>query len=73
MKIINKRKEHEKFEQIKEGTVFIHDNEVYMKTFSTYCDDCGDYDNAVNLNNGELSFFCEDELILVVNAELIIT
>ena len=60
------------FNSIKEGEVFIKDGDFYMKTDSTYCDDNGDYDNAVDLKCGSLTYFESDVLVLPVEVDLII-
>lgn len=73
MKIKNKRIEKVRFDSIEEGEVFtVQGSEIYMKTESTYCNDNGDYENAVNLANGTFSYFDNDCYITVVKCELVI-
>ena len=76
MEIVRKMKVYKNFEDIKEGTVFIADSTnpdyVFMKTFSTYCDDSGDFDNAVSLNDGTLTYFSDNAQVLPLDCKLII-
>lgn len=76
MKITDKRQTFVSFEDIKEGTIFVgctaKEEYIFMKTASTYCDDNGDYDNAVCLNDGTLAHFTDSVSVLPLNCELII-
>ena len=73
MIIKNKRNEMARFDSINEGDVFIIYNEdICMKTETTYCDENGDYENAVNLANGNLSYIRNDTMVKVIKCELII-
>lgn len=73
MIINNKRNEMVKFDSIKEGDVFIlYGEDIYMKIEGTYCDDNGDFDNAVNLANGTLYYFEKDKMIQPIKCELVI-
>ena len=76
MKITDKRQTFVSFKDIKEGIVFVDDasnpNYIFMKIFSTYCDDNGDYDNVVCLNDGTLSYYADNAQVLPIDCELII-
>lgn len=71
MEIIDKRKSPIKFETVKQGEVFEFNGYFYMKTSSSYCDDNGDYDNAVNLESGELNYFEGNDIVMPVKCKLI--
>lgn len=60
------------FSAIEEGEVFLWHGDYYMKTESTYCDDNGDYENAVILSNGLLEYFNDDDYVIKVDCELVI-
>ena len=73
MIINNKRNKMVKFDSIKNGDVFIlYDEDIYMKIEGTYCDDNGDFDNAVNLANGVLYYFEKDKMVQLIKCELVI-
>lgn len=73
MVINNKRNKMVKFSLLNHGDVFIlHNEDFCMKTESTYCDDNGDYDNAVYLTNGTLFFCSDDTMVCPVKCELIV-
>ena len=62
-----------KFDSIKEGDVFaLYGEDIYMKIEGTYCDDNGDFDNAVNLENGTLCYLKGDKMIQPIKCELVI-
>ena len=73
MKILNNRNRYVEFGSLKCGDVFTdQDEEIWMKTETTYCDDSGDYDNAVRLKDGYLDFFTNQFMVIVLNACLTI-
>ena len=73
MKINNKRNKIVSFGSIKEGEVFImHNEDICMRTESTYCDNNGDYENAVNLANGNLIFCSDNLMVCPIKCELVI-
>ena len=73
MEIVNKRKRKENFGSIKEGEVFLKDEEyVWMKIESTYGNDNGDYENVVYLADGSLGFLHDDEMVILVRCKLVI-
>lgn len=72
MNIIDKRKRSVKFEELAIGEVFICSSRLFIKTDSSYCDDNGDYDNTVCLEDGKLNYFECDNIVLPVDCELII-
>lgn len=74
MIIKNKRNVHVEFGTIKQGEVFTcyDDEDFYMRTETTYCNDNGDYDNAVNLANGNMTYFNDNVMVKIIKCELII-
>lgn len=72
MKISDKRMKCTEFEDLKVGQIFLYNKEFYMKTTDSYCEN-NNYDNSVCLSNGELNFFEDNQQVLPVSAELIIT
>ena len=72
MEIIDKRKKSVKFETVKHGEIFEYDGYFFMRTCSSYCDENGDYDNAVNLENGDLTYFEDNHIIMPVNCKLVL-
>ena len=74
MKIKNKRNDKLRFDCIKEGEVFSTSGEgFYMKIESTFDNDNGDYENAVNLKDGSLTY-CRNELMVnLIECELVIS
>lgn len=72
MEIIDKRKSSVKFETVKHGEIFDSNGYFYMKTTCSYCDESGDYDNAVNIESGELIYFKDDDIVMPVKCKLVI-
>lgn len=72
MVIKNKRKEMVRFESIKCGDVFEFCEDIYMKIETTYCDDNGYYENAVDLSDGSLHYLKDDNMVHVIKCELVI-
>ena len=65
MKITVKEKHTQlRFYDVNWGIVFEYQSKYYMKT---------DENTAVNLNTGVILSFCDDDTVLPVTAELIIT
>ena len=72
MEIIDKRRSSIEFENLKYGEVFEFNGYFYIKTTASYCDEDGDYDNAVNIENGELKYFKDNDIVMPVKCKLII-
>lgn len=73
MKIINKRNAEVEFGFMEEGNVFItNTGKFYMKIESTYGNSIGEYQNAVNLQNGELDYCADELMVCPVRCELVI-
>ena len=72
MEIIDNRKKSIEFENVKYGEVFGYNGNFFMKINETYCDECGDYDNSVNIENGELNYFKDDIFVMPVKCKLVI-
>lgn len=72
MVIKNKRNMNERFDSINDGDVFIvYDKDICMKIESIDDSYCNIY-NAVNLSDGTLVCFNNDDIIQPVKCELII-
>lgn len=72
MKVVDNRKKAVEFGYIKHGEVFEYNGSFFMRTESTYCNDNGDYENYVNIENGALGFLDDDVLVMPVNSKIII-
>lgn len=72
MIIKNKRKEMVRFDNIRCGEVFEYSGDIYMRIETTYCDDNGYYENAVDLADGSLHYFKDDNMLHVIKCELVI-
>jgi hypothetical protein len=71
--IIKQKESNEKyFSAIEDGEVFLWYDNYYMKTESTYCNDNGDYENAVMLSNGLFAYFDDKTKVIRVDCELVI-
>lgn len=70
MKIINKRPSIEpKFRDVLEAECFIYEDTVYMRT-EEITDEIGDVINVINLENGALGYFMDEEIVEPIEAEL---
>ena len=73
MEIIdNTIKESKDFWDVEIGAVFKYNNDIYLSVemVRRYEDD---YRNAVNLNNGELVYFKDEDKVEVLKAKLIVS
>lgn len=72
MKIEDKRDKETEFGNLKEGEVFADaiTHHIYLKIFESAVD--GDIANTVDLSNGELSFYSVKEIVLKLNAKVVI-
>lgn len=61
-------KEIKEFKELKQSNVFYHNDDMYMVT-ETITDSYGEYWNAVNLSNGELVMFENDEIVELADYE----
>ena len=58
-----------KFCDVPNGEVFMKDGVYYLAIEGIY-DNLGDRNNAVNLNDGEVTYFGGDEIVIWVKATL---
>ena len=58
-----------KFCDVPSGEVFMEDDEYYLAIERIH-DDLGNCKNAVNLNDGEVTYFGRDEMVIWVKAIL---
>lgn len=74
MKITDERKENMKeYGALSRGDVFKHDENVYIKTYTINVDDAEENTyNATDLEDGNLTYFANGDLVEPLNAELII-
>ena len=73
MKINNKMKTSVCFENIDVGQVFVHKENIFMRTENSYENDfTNEYYNVVCLSDGKLYYFSDITTVLPVEAELII-
>ena len=70
MKVIDERKTGINFEEVNVGQVFCDDINPYMKIFGVRDDRSGDFYNAVDLQDGDLVYFADDERVIFCNATL---
>ena len=74
MIINNRRNKGVRFDAINNGEVFalFDGNNIYMKIEETYCNNCGDYENAVSLEDGSLHYISENSDVEIIKCELVI-
>lgn len=65
MKITDERKENMKeYGALSRGDVFIHDEHVYIKTYTINVDDDEENTyNATDLEDGDLTYFANEDLV----------
>lgn len=73
MEIIYKNKKKVAFEMVALGEVFSWDGTLYMATQESTSTSTGELFNAVNLADGESTYFDEDAVVLPVKAQLVIS
>jgi hypothetical protein len=72
MKITDERKENMKaYGVLHRGDLFVHNRNVYIKIYDVN-DEEEDTFNAVNLENGDLIYFANEDVVELHDAELII-
>lgn len=73
MEIIYKDKRKVNFEMVAIGDVFSYNGDVYMSTQEVSVVGTGDVSNAVNLANGEAAYFDENDAVIPVKGQLVIS
>lgn len=73
MEIVYKDKRKVNFEMVAIGDVFSYNGDVYMSTQEVSAIGTGDVSNAVNLANGEAAYFDENDAVIPVKAQLVIS
>lgn len=72
MVIKDNRRGEVSFDSVEKGSVFSVGDDVYMKIEPTYSDSGNFCDNAVNLQSGDLYYFKDGSLVLLLDCELVI-
>lgn len=73
MEIVYKDKRKVNFEMVAIGDVFSYNGDLYMSTQEVSVVGTGDVSNAVNLANGEAAYFDENDAVIPVKAQLVIS
>lgn len=73
MEIIYKDKKKVAFEMVAIGDVFSWSGELYMSIQEVTSTSTGEVSNAVNLANGEAAYFDENDAVIPVKAQLVIS
>lgn len=73
MEIIYKDKKKVAFEMVAIGDVFYWSGELYMSIQEVASTSTGEVFNAVNLANGEAAYFDENDAVIPVKAQLVIS
>ena len=73
MEIIYKDKRKVNFEMVAIGDVFSYDGSLYMSTQEATSISTGELYNAVNLADGESTYFDENAVVFPVKAQLVIS
>lgn len=66
MNIVFKSKAHKNFADVKHGQVFVYEDEVYMRIYGRD----GSISDAVDLSDGNVYHFDEDDEVYIVDATL---
>lgn len=73
MEIIYKNKRNIPFKMVAIGEVFCYDGALYMSIQESTSKSTGELYNAVNLADGESTYFYENEVVLLVKAQIIVS
>ena len=73
MEIVYKNKKKVAFEKIAIGEVFSWDGALYIATQESTSTSTGEIFNAVNLADGESTYFEDSDEVLLVKAQLVIS
>lgn len=73
MEIVYKDKKKVAFEMVAIGDVFSYNGDLYMSTQEVSVVGTGDVSNAVNLANGEAAYFDENDAVIPVKANLVVS
>ena len=73
MEIIYKNKRKIPFKMVALGEVFSWDGSLYMAMHEATSTSTGELYNAVNLADGESTYFDEDAVVIPVKAQLVIS
>lgn len=73
MEIVYTDKKKVSFEMVAIGDVFYYNGDLYMSTQEVASTSTGEVSNAVNLANGEAAYFDENDAVIPVKAQLVIS
>lgn len=73
MEIIYKDRRKVNFEMVAIGDVFSYDDAIYMRTQEATSTHTGELYNAVHMIDGESTYFDDNEIVIQVKAQLIIS
>lgn len=73
MEIIYKDRRKVNFEMVAIGDVFSYDDAIYMRTLEVASTYTGELYNAVNLADGENTYFEDNDEVVLVKAQLVIS
>lgn len=73
MEIVYKDKKKVSFEMVAIGDVFSWSGKLYMSIQEVTSTSTGEVSNAVNLANGESAYFDENDAVIPVKAQLVIS
>lgn len=73
MEIIYKDMRKVNFEMVAIGDVFSYDDAIYMRTLEVASTYTGELYNAVNLADGENTYFEDNDEVVLVKAQLVIS
>ena len=73
MDIVYKNKNKDTYNMVAIGDVFSWSGELYMSIQEVTSTSTGEVSNAVNLANGEAAYFDENDAVIPVKAQLVIS
>ena len=73
MEIIYKDRRKVNFEMVEIGDVFSYNGAMYMSTQEVSVIETGGVANAINLADGECTYFDENDAVIPVKAQLVIS
>lgn len=73
MDIVYKNKNKDTYNMVAIGDVFSYNGDLYMSTQEVTSTSTGEVSNAVNLANGEAAYFDENDAVIPVKAQLVVS